>query len=263
VSCSAPTRPSTTRDRAGPTGCTASTWCTRTSPPRALQRCAGTLRAARTAGHLRRPRRRRHRARRPHALPPHSRSSAAPARAQPPPAGLCRRGGRHDRPAAGVSPLRARAGRRAHEAALGRDLFGRVVLTVGPADAIERADCAQTRLGSPGEDLSCLTDNGSRSHLRGHAPAPHDADLRQSGSTEIPFLTDSRPSSSSCSRCTRLVVGIASGYALATGAPRSSTAHGTRARPRRERDRSARDSRAPLVIVVGQQDRATRRWRRS
>src|ERR1039458_9384701 len=78
------------------------------------------------------------------------------------------------------------------------------------------------------------------------------------GSTEIPFLTD-LPAEFEFVLALHegSVVGIASGYALATGAPAFVNLHTAPGLGHAGNAiAGARDSRAPLVIVVGQQDRA-------
>jgi len=78
------------------------------------------------------------------------------------------------------------------------------------------------------------------------------------GSTEIPFLTD-LPAEFEFVLALHegSVVGIASGYALATGAPAFVNLHTAPGLGHAGNAiGGARDSRAPLVIVVGQQDRA-------
>jgi benzoylformate decarboxylase len=78
------------------------------------------------------------------------------------------------------------------------------------------------------------------------------------GSTEIPFLTD-LPAEFEFVLALHegSVVGIASGYALATGAPAFVNLHTAPGLGHAGNAiAAARDSRAPLVIVVGQQDRA-------
>ena len=78
------------------------------------------------------------------------------------------------------------------------------------------------------------------------------------GSTEIPFLTD-LPAEFEFVLALHegSVVGIASGYALATGAPAFVNLHTAPGLGNAGNAiAAARDSRAPLVIVVGQQDRA-------
>ena len=78
------------------------------------------------------------------------------------------------------------------------------------------------------------------------------------GSTEIPFLTD-LPGDFEFVLALHegSVVGIASGYALATGAPVFVNLHTAPGLGHAGNAiAGARDSRAPLVIVVGQQDRA-------
>jgi benzoylformate decarboxylase len=78
------------------------------------------------------------------------------------------------------------------------------------------------------------------------------------GSTEIPFLTD-LPGDFEFVLALQegSVVGIASGYALATGAPAFVNLHTAPGLGNAGNAiAAARDSRAPLVIVVGQQDRA-------
>jgi benzoylformate decarboxylase len=78
------------------------------------------------------------------------------------------------------------------------------------------------------------------------------------GSTEIPFLTD-LPADFEFLLALHegSVVGIASGYALATGAPAFVNLHTAPGLGHAGNAiAGARDSRAPLVIVVGQQDRA-------
>jgi benzoylformate decarboxylase len=78
------------------------------------------------------------------------------------------------------------------------------------------------------------------------------------GSTEIPFLTD-LPADLEFVLALHegSVVSIASGYALATGAPAFVNLHTAPGLGNAGNAIStARDSRAPLVIVVGQQDRA-------
>src|ERR1700733_14684261 len=78
------------------------------------------------------------------------------------------------------------------------------------------------------------------------------------GSTEIPFLTDlPRDFDFVLALHEGSVVGIASGYALATGAPAFVNLHTAPGLGNAGNAiAGARDSRAPLVIVVGQQDRA-------
>ena len=78
------------------------------------------------------------------------------------------------------------------------------------------------------------------------------------GSTEIPFLTD-LPADLEFVLALHegSVVGIASGYALATGTPAFVNLHTAPGLGHAGNAiAGARDSRAPLVIVVGQQDRA-------
>ena len=78
------------------------------------------------------------------------------------------------------------------------------------------------------------------------------------GSTEIPFLTD-LPSEFEFVLALHegSVVGIASGFALASGAPAFVNLHTAPGLGHAGNAiGAARDSRAPLVIVVGQQDRA-------
>ena len=78
------------------------------------------------------------------------------------------------------------------------------------------------------------------------------------GSTEIPFLTD-LPGDFEFVLALHegSVVGIASGYALATGEPAFVNLHTAPGLGNAGNAiAAARDSRAPLVIVVGQQDRA-------
>ena len=78
------------------------------------------------------------------------------------------------------------------------------------------------------------------------------------GSTEIPFLTDLPGDFEFVLGLHEgSVVGIASGYALATGAPVFVNLHTAPGLGNAGNAiAGARDSRAPLVIVVGQQDRA-------
>src|ERR1700681_1632008 len=78
------------------------------------------------------------------------------------------------------------------------------------------------------------------------------------GSTEIPFLTNLPDDFEFVLALHEgSVVGIASGHALATGAPASVNLHTAPGLGHAGNAiAGARDSRAPLVIVVGQQDRA-------
>jgi benzoylformate decarboxylase len=78
------------------------------------------------------------------------------------------------------------------------------------------------------------------------------------GSTEIPFLTDLPPEFEFVLALHEgSVVGIASGYALATDTPAFVNLHTAPGLGHAGNAiAGARDSRAPLVIVVGQQDRA-------
>jgi len=78
------------------------------------------------------------------------------------------------------------------------------------------------------------------------------------GSTEIPFLTDLPPDLEFVLALHEgSVVGIASGYALATGTPAFVNLHTAPGLGHAGNAiAAARDSRAPLVVVVGQQDRA-------